>query len=89
MSRTKCALDFRAMNKPEQPDPLPLEYAAQIAYELNSMRRECSEFAMRLLSQRPLDETHLEECARLDEALARAHVVLHSALDDIKNRRSK
>jgi hypothetical protein len=77
------------MSKPEQPNTLPLEYAAQIAFELNSMRRECSEFAMRLLSQRPLDEANLEECARLDEALGRAHSVLHSAVDGIKNRQIK
>jgi hypothetical protein len=77
------------MNKPEQPNTLPLEYAAQIAYELNSMRRECSEFAMRLLSRRPLDETNLEDCARLDEALSRAHGVLHSALEGMRSGRSK
>ena len=74
------------MNKPGQPDTLPLEYAAQIAFELNSMRRECSEFAMRLLTQRPVDTTNLEECARLDEALGRAHTALRSALDTIKRR---
>ncbi|HLH53092.1 MAG TPA: hypothetical protein VKY92_05695 [Verrucomicrobiae bacterium] len=73
------------MDQPEKPNTLPLAYAAQIAYELNSMRRECSEFAMRLLSKRPLDEANLEECARLDDALARAHGVLNSALDGIKS----
>jgi hypothetical protein len=77
------------MSKPERPDTLPLEYAAQIAFELNSMRRECSEFAMRLLSQQPVDAANLEECARLDEALGRAHVVLRSALERIKNRQGK
>ena len=77
------------MDKPEQPNTLPLEYAAQIAFELNSMRRECSEFAMRLLSRRPLDEANLEECARLDEALARAHMVLCSALNRIKGPQTK
>lgn len=77
------------MKKPEQPNTLPLEYAAQIAYELNSMRRECSEFAMHLLSRRPLDETNLEDCALLDEALARAHGVLNSALGSIKTARFK
>ena len=77
------------MEQPGPPNTLPLEYAAQIAYELNSMRRECSEFAMRLLSRRPIDETYLEDCARLDEALARAHGVLHSAVTGIKHRRAQ
>jgi hypothetical protein len=78
-----------AMNPPEQPNTLPLEYAAQIAYELNSMRRECSELAMHLLSLSPLDEAHLEDCAQLDEALSRAHGVLNSAIDGIKSSREK
>jgi hypothetical protein len=72
------------MDKPEQPMALPLEYAAQIVFELHSMRRECSEFASRLISQRPLNERGLEECARLDDALAHAHCVLRQAVDVIK-----
>jgi hypothetical protein len=63
---------------------LPLEYAAQIVFELHSMRRECSEFASRLICQRPLNERGLEDCARLDDALARAHCVLQNAVDSIK-----
>lgn len=68
---------------------LPLEYAAQIVFELHSMRRECSEFASRLMSQRPLNDQGLEECARLDDALARAHGVLQHALDAIRTSRNK
>jgi hypothetical protein len=77
------------MNKPEQPKALPLEYATQIVFELHSMRRECSEFASRLMTQRPLNERGLEECARLDEALARAHVILQNAVESIKARQLK
>jgi hypothetical protein len=72
------------MNQPEQPVTLPLEYAAQIAFELHSMRRECSEFAGRLMSKRPLNERGLDQCARLDDALAQAHGILQNALDSIK-----
>jgi hypothetical protein len=72
------------MNEPEQPMMLPLEYAAQIVFELECMRRECSEFANRLLSQRPLNECGLEQCAKLDDALARAHGILHHGLGSIK-----
>lgn len=72
------------MNEPEQPTTLPLEYVAQIVFELHSMRRECSEFASRLMSQRPLNENGLEHCARLDDALAQAHGVLQDAVDSIK-----
>ena len=72
------------MKKPDEADFLPLEYAAQIAFELDSMRGECSQFAAQLLNRRPLDEHGLEECARLDEALARAHTVLRHTLDAIQ-----
>lgn len=77
------------MNKPDPPLALPLEYAAQIAFELHSMRRECSEFAGKLMRQRPLNERGLEECARLDDALARAHGVLQNALDAIMARQAQ
>jgi hypothetical protein len=77
------------MDKLERPDTLPLDYAAQIAFELDAMRRECSEIAMVLLSQRTIDEANLEECARLDEALARANGILRSALKGIQTSRVK
>ena len=73
------------MNKPDGPETLPLEYAAQIVFELNSMRRECRELAGRLMSRTPVSEQGLEECARLDEALARAHGLLREAVDGIKS----
>ena len=89
MSPTKPPASLRPMSKPEQPMMLPLEYVAQIVFELHSMRRECSEFASHLMSKRPLNERGLEECARLDDALARAHHVLHHAVDNIKARDPK
>jgi hypothetical protein len=75
---------LRAMNKPEQPMMLPLAYVAQIVFELHAMRRECSQFAGHLMRQRPLNEQGLEECARLDDALAHAHGLLRHAVDTIK-----
>jgi len=79
------------MSKPENSHSitLPLEYAAQIAFELHSMRRECSEFAGHLLSQPGTTERELEDCARLDEALARAARVLRIALDGIQVSRTR
>ena len=77
------------MNKPDQPMTLPLEYAARIAFELNSMRRECSELASRFMSRTPLNEQGLEECARLDEALGRAHGLLRDAVSGIKSGQSR
>jgi hypothetical protein len=77
------------MSKPENSITLPLEYAAQLVFELHSMRRECSEFASHLLTQQNVDERDLEECALLDDALARASQVLRDALDKIRIERIK
>jgi hypothetical protein len=77
------------MSQAEGPDTLPLKYAAQIAFELNSMRRAGSELAMLILSQKPREDADLEECAWLDEALARAHTVLNSAIEGIRGRHPK
>jgi len=77
------------MSKPDNSITLPLEYAAQLVFELHSMRLECSEFASHLLTQQNVDENDLEECARLDDALARASRVLRDGLDRIRFDRIK
>ena len=73
----------------DQPVALPLEYAAQIVYELEAMRGECIAFAKRVMDHNPLDEANLDESARLDEALARAHRVLAREVDAIIAGRAK
>lgn len=77
------------MKTPNQPVALPLDYVAQIIFELYSMRGECSDVAKHLMRQRPLDERHLDECARLDDALGQAYGVLQGAVDTIKASRAK
>jgi hypothetical protein len=77
------------MDKPEQSITLPLEYAAQIVFELHSMRRECSQFASHLLSHQVLTESDMEECIRFDDALSGAARVLQAALDGIQIDRTK
>ena len=47
------------------------------------MRAECSKAAQILLSKEQLDEVEFEECAKLDEALARAHNVLKTSIRNI------
>ena len=77
------------MKSPNQPGSLPLDYAAEIAFELHLLRAECSQAARELTSQRPLDESALEDCARLDEALAKAHAIVQAAIIRIKDQRSR
>ena len=50
-----------------------------MAFELDTMRAACCRAASLLLKKRKVDEEDLEECARLDEALAKAHTLLKSS----------
>ncbi len=77
------------MKPSQKPGPLPLDYAAELAFEIHLLRGECSQAARDLMSQRPLDENALEECARLDDALAKAHALVQTAIARIKGVRSK
>lgn len=57
------------------------------------MRGACSRAARVLMNKKALDEKELEECARLDDALAHAHRVLKCAVRNVMlsrlNRRSR
>ncbi len=79
---------LRRMKSPEQPMVLPLEYATELTMELLLMRGECCDAANALMQEQPLDEDGLEECAVLDEALARAQVLLHGAVANIRKLRA-
>jgi hypothetical protein len=75
--------------KPSQKPGPPLDYAAEIAFEIHLLRGECSQAARDLVNQRPLDENGLEECARLDDALAKAYILVQTAITRIKRVRSR
>ena len=77
------------MKSSQKSGSLPLDYVAEIALEMHLLRGECSQVARNLVSQRSLDENALEECARLDDALARAHAHVQAAIARIKRVRSK
>jgi len=72
---------------------LPIGRIARLAYEIDGLRLECSKAAQVLVSRKTLDETELEECARLDDALARAHRILKGTVRSVMisrlNRRSR
>ncbi len=72
------------MNTPDQ-TALPLEYAAELAFELHLLRGECSDAAQRMVTAQRLDVLALEDCAVLDEALNRAQKIVQSAVNRIRN----
>lgn len=77
------------MKPSQKPVALPLDYAAEIAFEIHLLRGECSQAARDLIKQSPLDAQALEECARLDDALAKAHALVQTAIERIKGVRPK
>ncbi len=79
------------MKLPEQPVALPLDYATELAMEIHLMRGECSDAARALVHDahdEPLDETGLQECAILDEALAKAQRLLQGAVASVRQLRA-
>ena len=62
---------------------LPIGRIVRLAFQIEAMRFECCQAAALLMRQKRLDEAELEECARLDDALAEAHRVLKSTVTRI------
>lgn len=59
---------------------LPIGRTARLAMLIETMRCECCAAAARLMKQKHPDLDELEECARLDDALAQAHRLLKSTI---------
>jgi hypothetical protein len=68
---------------------LPIGRAALLAMQMNLLRDECCEAADRILRQKPVSEAELDECARLDDALAEAQRLLRSVVARITYSRLK
>ena len=72
---------------------LPIGRTARFAFEIDEVRAACSKAAQVLVRQKRIDEFELEECARLDDALAHAQRLLKATVRGILlsrlNRRSR
>lgn len=68
---------------------LPIGRAAQVAFQIDTMRAECCAAASLLINETPLNEAELEECASLDDALAEAQRLLKSTVADVMLSRLK
>lgn len=89
-----AALAFFARLKSTKREPaLPIGRTARIAFEIDAVRAGCSKAAQHLMRQTPLNEAELEECARLDDALAKVHRLLRATVRGIMvsrlNRKSR
>ena len=72
---------------------LPIGRTAKLAYEIDALRADCSKTAANMTRKNVFDEAELEECARLDDALAKAHrllkITVRNVIMDRLNRRSR
>jgi hypothetical protein len=68
---------------------LPIGRTAQIAFQIESLRAECCAAARILASERNVNEAELEECACLDDALAKAQRILKTTVADVMISRLK
>jgi hypothetical protein len=59
---------------------LPIGRTARLSFEINDTRAACCQAASELLNHSPVDEAELEECARLEEALAKAQRLLRDTV---------
>ncbi len=62
---------------------LPIGRTASMAFEIDALRATCSSAAQILTARKQLDEVELEECARLDDALADAQRLLKATIRNI------
>jgi len=77
------------MKSKKQKISLPIGRTALLAFQINSLRDECCEAAEKMLRQQPVNEAELDECARLDDALAEAQRMLKAAVGCIAFSRLK
>jgi hypothetical protein len=77
------------MKNKKQKISLPIGRAALLAFQINSLRDECCVAAEKMLREKPLNEAELDECARLDDALAEAQRLLKSVVARIAFSRLK
>lgn len=68
---------------------LPIGRVAQLAFQIDAMRAECCAAAHLLANESPLNEAELEECARLDDALADAQRILKTTVAGVMISRLK
>lgn len=71
------------MKSTKRSPALPIGRTARLAFEINDTRAACCKAARLLLSDSPVDNAELEECALLEEALNRAQHILKNSVRSI------
>jgi len=74
---------------PKKPTTILLDNAVDLLFELYLMRGDCSLAARALMSQPRVDEQAVEECARLDDTLAKSYRSLQATIRQIRTSRAR
>ena len=71
------------MRSTKRHEALPIGRAARIAYEIDALRSQCCKAAQNLLAKESFDESELEDCAQLDDGLAKAQRLLKATVREV------
>src|SRR5262245_8684714 len=84
-----CLWQSRRVKSTKSHTRLPIGPTARITFEIDATRAACSRVAQAILNDKSFNEAELEECARLDDALAQAHRLLKATVRSIMLSRLK
>ena len=76
-------IDALRVRKTKRHASLPIGRTARIAFEMDVMRTECCRAAQTVMNEKRPNEDELEDCARLDDALAAAQRILKTTVRSI------
>lgn len=75
--------------KSPEPTAILLDSAVDLMFEIYLLRGDCSAAAKALTSRGRVDERALEDCARLDDTLAKTYRALQSTIRSIQASRAR
>ncbi len=77
------------MKQPEHPTTVLLDNAVDLMFEIYLLRGDCSAVGKTIMMRGKPDEAALEDCARLDDTLAKAYRSLQQTVRTIQASRGR
>ena len=78
--------DAPAVKALPQPSRVLVDQGIDLWFEMYLLRGDCCQAAQALARKNPLDYAALEDCARLDDSLARTFRILEATLSRLQRR---
>ncbi len=83
MAFTRRTVNPLSVKNSKRHASLPIGRTARVAFEMDVMRTECCRTAQAIMNDKRPNEDELEDCARLDDALAEAQRILKRTVRSI------